>query len=167
MASLDELLADAKAKERELENKKTALKNASRFTGSRFDKFRKNPENKSQVDKLRATQDAAETAVYEADVAFKAAKKLADEAVEEKKLNPSPEEKQRLEDEAGRRGEILQDKAGTESSKVDIDYFTKKIEVAGRYIAELNDDGRRQLAQQLNAIYKSKLPVDGKYSAEL
>ena len=60
MASLDELLADAKAKERELENKKTALKNASRFTGSRFDKFRKNPENKSQVDKLRATQEAAQ-----------------------------------------------------------------------------------------------------------
>jgi len=168
MATLDELLADAKAKERELQDKRTLLKNASQFTGSRYyNNLVKDPKNKPQLDKLRATQAAAQVEVEAADVAFQAAKKLADTAVEEKKLNPSPEEKQRLQDEAGRQGKVLQDRAGTESSKVDIDYFTKKIEVAGRYIAELNDDGRRQLAQQLNAIYKSKLPADGKYSAEL
>jgi len=163
MATLDELLADAKAKERELEVKRTELKNASKFTGSKYyNSFVKDPKNKSKVAELRAAQAAAETAVEAADVAFKAAKKLADEAVEE-----SPEENRKLQDEANRQGKVIKDKAGTESSKVDIDYFTKKIEVAGRYIAELNDDGRRQLAQQLNAIYKSKLPADGKYSAEL
>jgi hypothetical protein len=167
MATFDELLADAKAKERALKDKKTVLKDASRFTGSRYEKFRKDPKNKSQVDKLRATQAEAQREVEAADAAFKVAKKLADEAIEKKKLNPSAEEKQRLKDEAARRGEVYQDTAGQESPNVDLNSFTKKIEVAGRYIAELSDDGRRQLSQQLNSIYGSKLPTDGKYSAEL
>jgi hypothetical protein len=168
MATLDELLADAKAKERELKDKRTALKNASQFTASKYyNNFIKDPKNKSKIDELRANQAAAKAEVEAADVAFKAAKKLADKAVEEKKLNPDPEEKQRLQDEASRKGEVYQDPESNQSVTVDIDYFTKKIEVAGRYIAELNDEGRKLLAQQLNAIYKSKLPEDGKYSAEL
>jgi hypothetical protein len=167
MATLKELLADAKAKELDLKNKKTALKNASRFTGTRFEKFRKNPDNKSQVEELRAKLAAAQQAVEEADAAFKSAQDLADKALEEKRLNPGAEEKQRLQDEAARKGEVYQDPAGTQSSNVDIGSFTKKIEVAGNYIAELGDDGRKQLAQQLNAVYGLNLPLNGKYSAEL
>lgn len=167
MATLKELLADAKAKELDLKNKKTKLKDASRFTGTRYDKFRKNPENKSQVDKLRAAQAEAQKEVEAADAAFKAAKKLADAAAEEKRLNPDPEDKQRLQDEAARKGEVYQDPEGTQASNVDLNSFTKKIEVAGRYIAELSDDGRRQLSQQLNSIYGLELPTNGKYSTEL
>jgi DNA-binding transcriptional regulator YhcF (GntR family) len=167
MATLKELLADAKAKELDLKNKKTALKTASRFTGTRYDKFRKNPENKSQVAELRAKQDAANKAVEEAEAVFNTAKDLADKAIEEKRLNPNPEDKQRLQDEAARRGEVYQDPEGNQATNVDIGSFTKKIEVAGNYIAELGDDGRKQLAQQLNAVYGLKLPVTGKYSPEL
>jgi len=167
MATLKELLADAKAKELDLKNKKTTLKDASRFTGSRYDKFRKNPANKSQVEELRAKQAAAQKAVEEAEAAFNIAKDLADKAVEEKRLNPSADEKQRLQDEAARKGEVYKNPEGNQATNVDIGSFTKKIEVAGNYIAELGDDGRKQLAQQLNAVYGLKLPVTGKYSPEL
>lgn len=167
MASLKELLADAKAKELDLKNKKAALKTASRFTGSRYDSFRENPKNKSQVDELRTRQADAQKAVKEAEEAFKAAKKLADDETEKRRLNPSPEEKQRLADEAARKGEVVEEPSGAQASNVDIGAFTKKIEVAGRYIAELGDAGRKQLAQQLNAVYGLKIPVTGKYSAEL
>lgn len=167
MATLKELLADAKAKELDLKNKKTALKNASRFTGTRFEKFRKNPDNKSQVEELRAKLAAAQQAVEEADAAFNTAQDLADRAVEEKRLNPSSEEKQRLQDEAARRGEVYQDPKGNQATNVDVGSFTDKISVAGNYIAELGDDGRKQLANQLNAVYGLGLAADGKYSAEL
>jgi hypothetical protein len=167
MASLKELLADAKAKELDLKNKKAALKTASRFTGSRYDKFRDNPENKAQVADLRARQAEAQKAVKEAEAAFNTAKKLADDEEERRRKNPSPEEKQRLADEAAREGKVLEDPEGNQAANVDIGAFTKKIEVAGRYIAELGDAGRKQLAQQLNAVYGLKIPVTGKYSAEL
>jgi len=167
MASLKELLADAKAKELDLKNKKTRLKDASKFTGTRYDKFRKNPDNKSQVEELRAKLAAAQQAVEEADAVFKSAKKLADKETEQRRLNPSVEEKQRLADEAARKGEVVKEPSGAQTSNVDIGEFTKKIEVAGRYIAELGDAGRKQLAQQLNAVYGLKIPVTGKYSAEL
>jgi hypothetical protein len=167
MASLKELLADAKAKELDLKNKKAALRTASKLTGSRYDSFRENPKNKSQVDELRARQAEAQKAVAEAEKAFKDAKKLADDLAEERRLNPNAEEKQRLADEAARKGEVFEDPEGTQGTNVDIGDFTKKIEVAGRYIAELGDPGRKQLAQQLNAVYGLKIPVTGKYSAEL
>jgi hypothetical protein len=167
MASLKELLADAKAKELDLKNKKAALRTASKFTGSRYDSFRENPENKAQVADLRARQAEAQNAVKEAEAAFKTAKKLADDEEERRRKNPSPEEKQRLADEAARKGEVFEDPEGTQGTNVDIGAFTKKIEVAGRYIAELSDAGRKQLAQQLNAVYGLKIPVTGKYSAEL
>jgi hypothetical protein len=167
MASLKELLADAKAKELDLKNKKAALRTASKFTGSRYDSFRENPENKTQVADLRARQAEAQNAVKEAEAAFKTAKKLADDEEERRRKNPSPEEKQRLADEAARKGEVFEDPEGTQGTNVDIGAFTKQIEVAGRYIAELSDAGRKQLAQQLNAVYGLKIPVTGKYSAEL
>jgi hypothetical protein len=167
MASLKELLADAKAKELDLKNKKAALKTASRFTGSRYDKFRDNPENKAQVAELRARQAEAQKAVKEAEAAFNTAKKLVDDEEEQRRKNPSPEEKQRLADKAAREGKVLEDPEGNQAANVDIGAFTKQIEVAGRYIAELSDAGRKQLAQQLNAVYGLKIPVTGKYSTEL
>jgi hypothetical protein len=167
MANLKELLADAKAKELDLKNKKAALRTASRFTGSRYDSFRENPENKSQVTELRERQAAAQKAVKDAEDALDAAKKLADDEEERRRKNPSAEEKQRLADEAGRRGEVFEDPSEQESTSVDIGSFTKQIEVAGRYIAELGDAGRKQLAQQLNSVYGLELPVTGKYSPEL
>ena len=169
MASLKQLLADAKAKELDLKNKKAALKTASRFTGSRYDKFRDNPENKAQVADLRARQAEAQKAVAEAQAAFDAAKKLVDDEEEKRRKNPSPEEKQRLADEAARRGEVVEEPSGSQATNVDIGAFTKQIETAGRFIAsaELGDAGRKQLAQQLNAAYGLKLPLTGKYSPEL
>lgn len=169
MASLKQLLADAKAKELDLKNKKAALKTASRFTGSRYDKFRDNPENKAQVADLRARQAEAQKAVTEAQAAFDTAKKLADDEEEKRRKNPSPEEKQRLADEAARRGEVVEEQSGAQATNVDIGAFTKQIETAGRFIAsaDLGDAGRKQLAQQLNAAYGLKLPVTGKYSPEL
>jgi hypothetical protein len=167
MASLKQLLADAKAKELDLKNKKAALKTASRFTGSRYDKFRDNPENKAQVAELRARQAEAQKAVKEAEAAFNTAKKLVDDEEEQRRKNPSPEEKQRLADKAAREGKVLEDPEGNQAANVDIGAFTKQIEVAGRYIAELSDAGRKQLAQQLNAVYGLKIPVTGKYSTEL
>ena len=169
MASLKQLLADAKAKELDLKNKKAALKTASRFTGSRYDKFRDNPENKAQVADLRARQAEAQKAVTEAQAAFDTAKKLADDEEEKRRKNPSPEEKQRLADEAARRGEVVEEQSGSQATNVDIGAFTKQIETAGRFIAsaDLGDAGRKQLAQQLNAAYGLKLPVTGKYSPEL
>jgi hypothetical protein len=167
MASLKQLLADAKAKELDLKNKKAALRTASKFTGSRYDSFRENPKNKSQVEELRARQAEAQKAVKEAEDAFKAAKKLADDEEERRRKNPSAEEQQRLADEAARKGEVYENPEENQATNVDIGAFTKKIEVAGRYIAELGDPGRKQLAQQLNAVYGLKIPVTGKYSAEL
>ena len=169
MASLKQLLADAKAKELDLKNKKAALKTASRFTGSRYDKFRDNPENKAQVADLRARQAEAQKAVTEAQAAFDTAKKLADDEEEKRRKNPSPEEKQRLADEAARRGEVVEEPSGSQATNVDIGSFTKQIETAGRFIAsaKLGDAGRKQLAEQLNAAYGLKLPLTGKYSPEL
>jgi hypothetical protein len=169
MASLKQLLADAKAKELDLKNKKAALKTASRFTGSRYDKFRDNPENKAQVADLRARQAEAQKAVTEAQAAFDTAKKLADDEEEKRRKNPSPEEKQRLADEAARRGEVVEEQSGSQATNVDIGAFTKQIETAGRFIAsaKLGDAGRKQLAEQLNAAYGLKLPLTGKYSPEL
>jgi hypothetical protein len=55
----------------------------------------------------------------------------------------------------------------TEESAVDLDSFTKQIEVAGQYIANLSDAGRKDLAVNLNTVYGSNLPTDGRYSPDL
>jgi hypothetical protein len=55
----------------------------------------------------------------------------------------------------------------TEESAVDLDSFTKQIEVAGQYIANLSVPGRKDLAVNLNAAYGLNLPTDGRYSPDL
>jgi hypothetical protein len=54
-----------------------------------------------------------------------------------------------------------------QDSAVDMEAFTKDITNSGQYIAGLSDIGRKDLAVQLNKVYGLKLPVNGKYSAEL
>lgn len=52
-------------------------------------------------------------------------------------------------------------------STVDVDSFTKDIEVAGQKIAAMNDAQRKTLAVNLNRAYGTNLPVDGRYSPDL
>ena len=54
-----------------------------------------------------------------------------------------------------------------EGSVVDLDSFTKQIEVAGQYIANLSPIGLKELASGLNTAYGLSLPVDGRYSPDL
>ena len=54
-----------------------------------------------------------------------------------------------------------------EGSVVDLDSFTKQIEVAGQYIANLSPVGLKELASGLNTAYGLSLPVDGRYSPDL
>ena len=54
-----------------------------------------------------------------------------------------------------------------EGSVVDTDSFTKQIEVAGQYIANLSVPGLKELATGLNRAYGLSLPVDGRYSPDL
>jgi hypothetical protein len=54
-----------------------------------------------------------------------------------------------------------------EGSVVDLDSFTKQIEVAGQYIANLSQPGLKELASNLNRAYGLTLPVDGRYSPDL
>ena len=54
-----------------------------------------------------------------------------------------------------------------EGSVVDLDSFTKQIEVAGQYIANLSPVGLKELALGLNTAYGLSLPVDGRYSPDL
>ena len=54
-----------------------------------------------------------------------------------------------------------------EGSVVDLDSFTKQIEVAGQYIANLSQPGLKELALGLNRAYGLSLPVDGRYSPDL
>ena len=88
--------------------------------------------------------------------------------LKEKQKNPqsykepvAPKPKQKIKKD--KNGKIVEEKTST----VDIDSFTKDIEKAGNYIANLDDNGRKVLAQQLNTAYGLKLPVDGKYSPDL
>jgi hypothetical protein len=45
--------------------------------------------------------------------------------------------------------------------------YTQDVTQSGRYIAELDDAGRKKLAANLNNVYGLKLPTNGKYSKEL
>jgi hypothetical protein len=45
--------------------------------------------------------------------------------------------------------------------------YTQDVTQSGRYIAGLDDAGRKLLAESLNRVYKSELPTNGKYSKEL
>lgn len=60
-------------------------------------------------------------------------------------------------------------KTGTQGAEVtvDVDSFTKDIEVAGQKIAAMDDAQRKTLAVNLNRAYGTNLPVDGRYSPDL
>lgn len=52
-------------------------------------------------------------------------------------------------------------------SVVDLDSFTKQIEEAGSYIANLSSTGLKELALGLNTAYGLSLPVNGIYSPDI
>jgi hypothetical protein len=54
-----------------------------------------------------------------------------------------------------------------QKSAVNTDSFTKQIEEAGSYIANLSVPGRKELATNLNRVYGLNLPLDGIYSPNL
>lgn len=59
------------------------------------------------------------------------------------------------------------DIGGTQESAVDVDSFTKSVEVAGQKIASMSPEGLKQLATNLNRAYGINLPVNGIYSPDL
>lgn len=61
----------------------------------------------------------------------------------------------------------VDEKRSQEQSAVDVNSFTKDIEVAGQKIAAMSAPARKTLAQSLNAAYNLNLPLDGVYSTEL
>jgi hypothetical protein len=54
-----------------------------------------------------------------------------------------------------------------QNTAVDTEQFNKDLINSGQYIAGLSEPGRKNLAEQLNKVYGLKLPINGKYSAEL
>jgi hypothetical protein len=59
------------------------------------------------------------------------------------------------------------DTGKTEESAVDVDSFTRSVEVAGQKIANMSPEGLKQLATNLNRAYGINLPVNGIYSPDL
>lgn len=57
--------------------------------------------------------------------------------------------------------------ADATESVVDLDSFTKQIEEAGSYIANLSSTGLKELALGLNTAYGLSLPVNGIYSPDI
>ena len=64
-------------------------------------------------------------------------------------------------------GEIEEDAATGEIVEDLNKGYTQDVTQSGRYIAGLDDAGRRKLAANLNNVYGLKLPTNGKYSKEL
>jgi hypothetical protein len=80
-----------------------------------------------------------------------------EQSVVEKKKN-------KLETKKTKDGDVVQEEPSTE---VDVDSFTKQVEVAGNKIASMSSSGRRDLATNLNRVYGLNLPVNGIYSPDL
>jgi hypothetical protein len=63
--------------------------------------------------------------------------------------------------------DAVDQKNNSKKGGVDTSSIGKDIEVAGSYIANLGDPGRKDLANQLNKVYGLNLPLNGKYSEDL
>ena len=108
MSDLKKLLADVKALERDVANKTNALKNASAWTVQLSDKQKSDPAQANYVAQKRAAQEKARKDLEKAKADLEEANTLAADAAQQQAINPSATEKQRLIDEANRRGEIYQ-----------------------------------------------------------
>jgi hypothetical protein len=109
MADLKKLLADVKFLEREVENKTNALKNASRWTVQLNEKQKQDPAQAGYVAKKRAEQEQARKDLEQVKDDLEAANTAATNAAQQQAINPSATEKQKLIDEANRRGEIYEE----------------------------------------------------------
>ena len=105
MADLKKLLADVKALEQDVANKTNALKNASKWTVQLSDKQKQDPAQAKYVAQKKAAQLQAERDLEQAKSDLEDANTAATDAAEQQAINPSATERQRLIDEANRRGE--------------------------------------------------------------
>ena len=64
-------------------------------------------------------------------------------------------------------GQIDTDAASSEITEDLNKQYTQDVTQSGRYIAGLNDAGRKLLAENLNKVYNLELSTNGKYSKEL
>lgn len=108
MTDLKKLLADVKALERDVANKTNALKNASAWTVQLSDKQKSDPAQANYVAQKRAAQEQARKNLEKAKADLKEANTLATDAAQQQAINPNASEKQKLIDEANRRGEIYE-----------------------------------------------------------
>lgn len=178
MADIDKLSSDARALKFDLGNKRNALKNASSWTETISDAQRKNPSNQKYVSEKTAIQKKAQEDLNKTQVAYDKAIDLLNKAKEYQRLNPPAQDKQKLIDEANRRGEVYKEPVPKEVTSQDptqksvdstkiTEEFNSKLINSGQYIAKLSDEERRSLAIELNKVYELKLPTNGKYSANL
>lgn len=105
MADIKKLLADVKALEQDVANKTNALKNASRWTVQLSEKQKKDPAQAKYVAERKAAQAQASKDLDDAKAALEEANTIATNEAERQAKNPDATEKQRLIDEANRRGE--------------------------------------------------------------
>jgi hypothetical protein len=108
MDDLKKLLADVKFLEQEVKNKTNALKNASRWTVQLSEKQKQDPAQAGYVAKKRAEQEQARKDLEKVKDDLETANTAATNAAQQQAINPSAADKQRLIDEANRRGEIYE-----------------------------------------------------------
>lgn len=108
MADIKKLLADVRALEQDVANKKNALKNASRWTVQLSEKQKQDPANAKYVAQKKAAQLQAQRDLDKANDDLETANTIATDAAQRQALNPDAAEEQKLIDAANRRGEIYE-----------------------------------------------------------
>jgi hypothetical protein len=104
----------------------------------------------------------------EATSKFNKAKEKFDRSEEEKAAKDNVAKDRLSQIEEGKTpGEIEEDAATGEIVEDLNKGYTQDVTQSGRYIAGLDDAGRKKLAANLNNVYGLKLPTNGKYSKEL
>ena len=108
MPDIKKLLADVKALEHDVANKTIALQNASRWTVQLSDKQKKDPAQANYVASKKAAQIQASKDLDAAKAALDAANIAATNEAKRQASSPTDSERQKLIDEANRRGETYQ-----------------------------------------------------------
>jgi hypothetical protein len=104
----------------------------------------------------------------EATLKFNNAKKGFDESEKQKAAKDNVVKSRLDQIEEGKTPGQIEEDSATGAIVEDLNKeYTQDVTQSGRYIAELDDAGRRQLAANLNNVYGLKLPTNGKYSKEL
>jgi hypothetical protein len=108
MTDIKKLLADVRALEQDVANKKNALKNASRWTVQLSEKQKQDPANAKYVAQKKAAQLQARKDLEKAEDDLETANIIATDEAQRQALNPDAAEEQKLIDAANRRGEIYE-----------------------------------------------------------